>query len=122
MGRSDRQFDRHKTLGLMSFISDGKTSVLGIVEDLSANGLRVGQVPLDFDNSVQKCKAVVHSPTGDFNVELAPRWSEVTNRGMYKSIGFEILDPPARWKEFVAELESGTSEIGFMILDDNQDV
>ena len=66
MGKSDRKHDRHKTLGLMSFISDGKSSVLGIVEDLSATGIKVGQVPLDFDESVQKCKAVIHGPTGDF--------------------------------------------------------
>lgn len=105
----------------MSFISDGKSSVLGIVENLSATGIKVGQVPLDFDESVQKCKAVIHSPTGDFNVFMVPRWSEETNMGMYKTIGFQIIDPPEGWTEFVKELENGTSEIGFMILDDNDD-
>ena len=104
MGKSDRKNKRLETLGLMSFISDGKSSVLGIVEDLSATGLRVGQVPLDFDDSVQQCKAVVHSPTGDFNMILMPRWIEETNRGMYKSIGFQITAPPDGWIEFVAEL------------------
>jgi len=105
----------------MSFISDGKTSVLGIVEDLSATGLRVGQVPLNFDDSVQQCKAVIHSPTGDFNMILTPRWIEETNMGMYKSIGFQIVDPPDGWTEFVTKLESGTSDIGFMILGDDGD-
>ena len=103
----------------MSFISDGKTSVLGIVEDLSVTGLRVGQVPMDFDDSVQQCKAVVHSPTGDFNMVLTIRWVEETNMGMYKSIGFQIASPPDGWIEFVTELESGTSDIGFMILGDD---
>jgi hypothetical protein len=116
MGKSDRKNVRLETLGLMSFISDGKSSVLGIVEDLSATGLRVGQVPLDFDDTVQKCKAVIHSPTGDFNMVLTPRWVEETNMGMYKSIGFQIVEPPDGWTEFVAELERGTSDIGFMIL------
>lgn len=104
----------------MSFISDGKSSVLGIVEDLSSTGLRVGQVPVDFDDAVKQCKAVVHSPTGDFNIVLAPRWTKETNQGMYKTIGFQIVNPPEGWKEFVTELESGTSEIGFMILGDNE--
>ena len=120
MGKSNRLNDRHKTLGLMSFISDGKSSVLGIVEDLSATGLRVGQVPLDFDDSVQRCKAVLHSPSGDFNIVLTPRWTKETNRGMYKSIGFQIVDPPDGWTKFVSELESGTSDIGFMILDTDE--
>ena len=103
----------------MSFISDGKSSVLGIVEDLSATGLRVGQVPMDFDEAVQQCKAVIHGPTGDFNLVLTSRWIEETNRGMYKTIGFQIINPPDGWTEFVRELESGTSEIGFMILGDD---
>ncbi len=119
MGKSDRKNKRLETLGLMSFISDGKTSVLGIVEDLSVTGLRIGQVPLDFDDSVQQCKAVVHSPTGDFNMILTIRWVEETNKGMYKSIGFQIASPPDGWIEFVTELESGTSDIGFMILGDD---
>lgn len=104
----------------MSFISDGKSSVLGIVEDLSSTGIKVGQIPLDFDESVQKCKAVIHGPTGDFNIFLTPRWVEETNMGMYKTIGFQIVDPPAGWKEFVQDLESGSSEMGFMVLDEDE--
>ena len=121
MSKSDRQNERHKTLGLMSFISDGKSSVLGIVEDISVTGLRIGQVPMDFDETIQKCKAVIHSPTGDFNVVLTPRWTQETNMGMYKSIGFLIVDPPDGWTEFVRELESGDSDIGFMVLDQSDD-
>ena len=117
MVKQQRQDERHKTFGLMSFISDGKSSVLGIVEDLSAKGLRIGQVPLDFNATVQSCKAVIHSPTGDFNILLKPRWEKETNRGMYKTIGFQIIDPPSGWTEFIRELESGSSEIGLMVLD-----
>ena len=114
---SDRKHSRLKTLGLMCFVSDGKSSVLGIVEDLSSTGLRLGQMPMDFDESIQQCKAVLNGPTGDFNLILAPRWSEETNRGMYKDVGFQIVTPPDGWNQFVKELESGTSDIGLMILD-----
>jgi hypothetical protein len=119
MSKNNRQSERHKTLGMMSFISDGKSSFLGIVEDLSGAGLLVGQVPLDFDETVLRCKAVIHSPTGDFNIVLKPRWVEETSRGMYKTIGFQVENPPEGWKEFVRDLESGASEIGFMVLDDD---
>ncbi|GAB4340805.1 MAG: hypothetical protein Kow0089_14750 [Desulfobulbaceae bacterium] len=121
MVQENRRNERHKTLGLMSFISDGKSSVLGIIEDLSASGLRVGQIPLDFNEKAGNCKAVIHSPTEDFNVVLQPRWSQESNRGMYKTIGFQIVDPPAGWQRFVSELESGTSEIGFMVLGDEEE-
>ena len=114
---SDRKHNRFKTLGLMCFVSDGKSSLLGIVEDLSSTGLRLGQIPMDFDETIPQCKAVLHGPTGDFNLTLAPRWSEETNRGMYKDVGFKIVEPPEGWSNFVNELESGSSDIGFMILD-----
>lgn len=105
----------------MSFISDGKSSVLGIVEDLSATGLRIGQVPIDFDDTRPTCKAVINSPTGDFNIILKPRWTKETLPGMYKTIGFQIVNPPEDWSKFVRELESGESDIGSMVLDQEDD-
>lgn len=105
----------------MSFISDGKSSVLGIVEDLSANGLRIGQVPMDFDDTRPTCKAVINSPSGDFTIILKPRWVKETLPGMYKTIGFQIENPPEDWTRFVKELESGTSDVGSMVLDQDED-
>lgn len=121
MEKNNRSNARHKTLGLMSFISDGKSSVLGIVEDLSVDGLRVAQIPRDFDASVRLCKAVINGPGGDFTVSLKPCWMKETNRGMYKTIGFQIVAPPAGWKEFVKELESGTGDLGFLVLDNEEE-
>ena len=72
---------------------------------------------MDFDETSQKCKAVLHTPNGDFNFDLTPRWSEETNRGMYKNVGFLINEPPEGWTKFVRELESGSSDIGLLILD-----
>ena len=120
MEESRRGSARHKTLGLMSFISDGKTSVLGVVEDLSATGVRVAQVPRDFDTTVQRCKAVINSPGGEYTVTLKPRWVQETNRGMYKTIGFQIVDPPPGWTAFVSELASGEGELGFLVLDGDE--
>lgn len=119
MDKDSRINARHKTLGLMSFISDGKSSALGIVEDLSAGGLRVAQIPRDFDATVVRCKAVIQSPGGDFSVLVKPCWVKETNRGMYKTIGFQIVDPPVGWTEFVRDLESGSGDLGFLVLDDD---
>ena len=121
MDKSRRGSSRHKTLGLMTFISDGKSSVMGVVEDLSATGVRVVQIPRDFDTTVQRCKAVINGPGGDFTVALKPCWVKETNRGMYKSIGFQIVDPPPGWTSFVAELENGSGDLGFLVLDSDEE-
>ena len=121
MDKSHRKSTRHKTLGLMSFISDGKSSVMGIVEDLSESGIRVAQVPNDFDSKTEKCKAVIHAPTGDFTIILKPIWIRETNQGMYKTIGFQIQNPPEGWSSFVEQVEAGTGELGFLILGSDQD-
>lgn len=121
MNKSNRTSPRHKTLGLMSFISDGKSSMLGVVEDLSTNGVRVAQIPRDFDTTVQRCKAVINSPGGDFTVVLKPCWVKETNRGMYKTIGFQIIDPPAGWTAFVRKLEGGSSDLGFLVLGSDEE-
>lgn len=116
MNHNNRSGPRHKTLGLMSVIFDGKSSVLGVVEDLSASGVRVTQIPRDFDFTVPRCKAVIHCPGGDFTLTLRPCWVKETNRDRYRTIGFQIVEPPAVWTAFVKELEDGSSELGSLVL------
>ena len=97
---------RHSTVGLMSNISDGKSTYVGIVEDISTGGLRVSKVPASFDDTVDRCYSVVNGPRHDFTIALQPRWVCITNNGMYKMIGFQIETPPANWTEFVDELDN----------------
>jgi len=106
---------RHRTFGLMAVVSDGKSRYFGVVDDLSEKGLRLTQVPAEFDDSAGTCSAVVHSPTGDVNVSLHPCWIRSTNKGMYKSIGFQIHNPPEGWQELIEELESETGQLGFLL-------
>jgi len=119
--KTERSASRHKTLGLMALVSDGKTTYFGVVEDLSASGLRLTQVPADFDDSAATCSAVVHSPTGDVNVSMHPCWIRSTNKGMYKTIGFQIHNPPAGWQGLIEELGSENGQLGFLVLGDEED-
>lgn len=121
MDKNNRISPRHKTLGLMSFVSDGKSSVLGVVDDLSASGLRIAQIPQDFDATVQRCKAVISSPSGDFTLTLKPCWVKETNRGMYKTMGFQIVDPPVEWTAFVRKLGGGSRDLGFLVLGSDEE-
>lgn len=105
---NSRNSTRHETIGLMSNITDGKTTYIAVVEDISATGLRISQVPAGFDDTVGRCYSIVNGPKNDFTVALIPRWAQVTNKGMYKMIGFEIENPPGSWTEFVAGVRENT--------------
>ena len=122
MAKSDRKSTRHRTLGLMSYVSDGKSSFMGVVEDISQSGVRIAQIPSDFNDGVEQCTAVIQCPTGDYTISLQPCWIRSTNRGMYKTIGFTIVDPPPDWQSVLEQLEKGAGdELGFLVLGNDQD-
>ncbi|MDH3328864.1 MAG: hypothetical protein OEM01_06485 [Desulfobulbaceae bacterium] len=105
LGKNSRNSTRHETLGLMSNISDGKSTFVGVVEDISDTGLRISKVPASFDDTIDKCYSIVNGPNDDFMIALQPRWVQTTNKGMYKMIGFEIENPPANWNGFVESIK-----------------
>ena len=97
---------RHRTLGLMSNVFDGKSAVVGIVEDISRTGLRVSNIPASFEDRAETCYMVVNGPKHDFHLVLIPRWSRSTNRGMYKTIGFQVAKAPDNWTQFLECVEN----------------
>lgn len=115
MDTNKRVSERHMTLGLMSSVSDGKHSYLGVVEDISTTGIRMSQVPADFDDSVNHCYTVVKGPTRDMIILLRPCWAKESRRGMYKDVGFQIEDPPKVWKDFVDRLTNESDLIHTMM-------
>lgn len=88
-------------MGLLSSMWDGESSCIGVVEDVSATGIRVSQIPSHFDKYCQECFIIVHGPLQDFKVILHPSWRLETRREMYQLIGFEVVKPAANWKHFV---------------------
>lgn len=116
MSAEKRENDRHQTLGLMLKITDGTTDAIGVVEDISYHGLCVSQIPKIFDENVATCFALVKGPEQDLRVALTTKWFTSTNNGMYKKIGFKILDPPSGWTRFVNELACETNPLYCMLL------
>lgn len=98
-----RSNDRHQTVGMMSNLFDGKSTVLGVVEDVSLHGLCVSNIPAAFEDKAEICLSVVNGPR-DFHLALQPRWVQSTNRGMYKMIGFAIQEPPNEWIHFIEKM------------------
>ena len=121
MSVNKRTNERHQTLGLMLKISDGTTDAIGVVEDISYQGLCVSQVPAVFDQSVATCYAVVKGPEHDLRVALETKWFKQTNNGMYKKIGFEIKNPPQGWTNFVNELACEDNPLYCMLLAGSED-
>lgn len=111
---------RHKMAGLMAVVSDGKTTCFGVVEDLSENGLRLTKIPAGFDDSAENCTVVVHSPTGDVKVSLHPCWIQSTNKGMYKTVGFKVHNPPAGWQEMIGQLKGENGKISLLVVEDGE--
>lgn len=120
MDTNKRSCERHVTMGLMSTVSDGIAAYLGVVEDISASGVCLSQVPAVFDDTVEHCFTVVKGPSRDFKIVLRPCWARATNRGMYKVIGFQIQDPSDSWKQFVEMITLDSNP--FHVLVDNREV
>lgn len=91
--------------GLMLNIFDGRSAVLGVVDDVSRSGMRVSTIPPSFAQSVDTCYAVVNGAWQDFHLALQLRWARAMVLGKYKMCGFQIQDPPAEWTRFIERME-----------------
>lgn len=120
MNANRRNSERHPAMALMSNIYDGRDLFLGIVEDISATGLRVAKIPARFDDSAGQCVTLINGLAGDVKITMQPRWVQATNRGMYKMVGFKIPDPPPEWTDFVREtVQAVPSEEQFSLAGNN---
>lgn len=92
---------RYKTEKLLCDLFDGMATYVGTVENVSLYGLKIGQVPVDFDDLDQSGKVIIHSQSGDLTIHAKPRWTKQSTFGMYKEIGFQIDNPDRQWKNFI---------------------
>ncbi|GAB4340799.1 MAG: hypothetical protein Kow0089_14740 [Desulfobulbaceae bacterium] len=114
-GEEERS-DRHSLQGLLALISDGEKTYFGVVENLSEKGLRLSNVPADFNDAATSCTVTLQSPTGDVKVSMHPCWIRSTNRGMYKTMGLRIHNPPEGWQELIEELGRDDSSLGLFVV------
>jgi hypothetical protein len=81
---------------------NGKSACIGVVEDVSATGILVSQIPSHYDEHSQKFFTIVHGPLQDFKLKLQAQWRSETKKEMYQMIGFKIVNPTLKWKKFLA--------------------
>ncbi|MDO8948751.1 MAG: hypothetical protein Q7U88_16600 [Desulfocapsaceae bacterium] len=102
MHTNRRACKRHGTMGLISSMWNGKSACIGVVEDVSATGILVSQIPSHYDEHSQKFFGIVHGPLQDFKLMLQAKWKSETKKEMYQMIGFKIVNPTLNWKKFLA--------------------
>ncbi len=117
----ERNHERLQTQGLMALISDGKNTFYSVVEDLSESGMRLSQVPQDLDESASHYSVVIESPAGDVRVSMKPCWLRVSKKGMYKTIGFRVHNPPDGWQNLISSLANEESNLSFLVLEDEEE-
>lgn len=85
MGDERRKHKRFETPGLKTNISDGNSAFVVVVDDVSKKGVGVSEIPPGFDETVNRCLAVVNAPHQDFELTLQPRRVHVSGKGKNKS-------------------------------------
>lgn len=119
-GQTPRTNHRYMTFGLMAVISDNKSKYYSIVDDLSEQGFQLGQIQRDFDETTEECTALVLAPFDNIAMSAKPRWVKTTNRGMHKTIGFQIDNPPDDWQNFIQKLKTKTSDCSYLLQENKQ--
>ncbi len=98
-----RKFQRVAVKGFEADISDGIGFFPGEMIDISRDGMLMVDLPKRLDERTFKMTVVVSGEGSHFKMLVRPRWSSLD--GMRKTVGFEIMNTPWEWTEFVMGYE-----------------
>ncbi len=99
----NRTYERVEIEGLNADISDGKGFFPGVIYDISRFGLRMTDLPKRINEKKQRMTAVISGHGRNFKMIVRPRWVERV--GLRKMVGFEIINTPYDWTDFVMRHE-----------------
>ncbi len=99
-----RVYQRVEVYGFHADVSDGMGFFPGQVSDVSRFGLRMTDLPKRINEKVNRMTVVINGEGKNFKMLLKPKWSQPT--GMRKMVGFEILNTPYEWTDFVLHREA----------------
>ena len=100
---NQRKYQRMDVDGFNADISDGVGFFPGVISDVSRFGLLMRDLPKRVNDSTRKMTVVVSGNGKNFKMLVRPKWSQQT--GLRKMMGFEILNTPWEWTEFVMKIE-----------------
>lgn len=99
----NRVYQRVGVEGLNGDISDGAGFFPGVITDVSRFGMCMVDLPRRVNENTKRMNIVVSGHGKNFKMIVRPRWSDKS--GMRKMVGFEILNTPWEWTDFVMNLE-----------------
>lgn len=98
-----REHRRVEMQGLSGDISDGIGFFPGIISDISRYGMRITDLPKRVNSNARRMTVVVSGHGRNFKMLVHPKWTEET--GLRKMVGFEIVNTPWEWTDFVMKNE-----------------
>ena len=103
-----RKYHRMDVEGFNADISDGIGFFPGVISDVSRFGILMKDLPKRLDDSARKMTVVVSGHGKNFKMLVRPKWSRQT--GLRKKVGFEIINSPWEWTQFVMKMEPDVSD------------
>ncbi len=104
----NRQFQRVDINNLNADISDGIGFFPGTISDISRSGMCMTDLPKRLNDKTNKMTVVVNGQGKNFKMLVRPKWSAET--GLRKMVGFEIINTPWQWADFVKKFETPPDE------------
>lgn len=98
-----RRHERIENQHILADLSDGTGFFTGTVKDFSRFGLLLDDVPKRLDETSAQMSVVIQNATESFKFKAKTRWTK--KQAVSKMIGFEIVDAPWGWAEFVIKNE-----------------
>ena len=98
-----RKYHRIEVDGFSADISDGVGFFPGVISDISRFGMLMSDLPKRINESTKRMTIVVSGHGKNFKMLVRPKWTE--SGGLRKKVGFEIINTPWEWTEFVMQME-----------------
>ncbi len=89
--------------GTVAEISDGRSSCMAVVGDISRQGIRLLGVPQSWFGRMDQARVIVHGLGQRYDLRIQPRWTEISDAGPV--IGAEIFSSSTGWSRFLLQSE-----------------
>ncbi len=88
---------------MISTVSQGNFCFDTSIKNVSKNGLMMSDIPQKFKCDTSVCYVVVNYKGSDYKLKIKPSWCG--GGGMYKDIGFAIIDSSPDWVMMVNNMD-----------------
>lgn len=102
-GKVKRKFRRIGIPGFVGDLADGTSIVGGIVEDISAGGFKITNIPKTFTAEKHVYTTIVSGGGRHYKILARPCWRKQSSELSNVEMGFKILDAPWEWLELTMD-------------------